>query len=406
MRPLATNEIIQLFVSLAVLLAVSRQLGELARKLAFPSVLGELLAGIALGPTLFGHLWPQLTSYIAPNDGSVKAFFAGFNQLSVALLLFVAGLEINLTSLAQKKKAALGVSVMGIALPFFLGFTVAWFWPSLVGHAPPTSQLVFALFFATALSISALPVIAKTLMDLGLYRSDIGTVTMAAAVVDDLAGWMIFAVVLGMATTNGQQPHIGRTIVLTVGFSIVMLALCRKAARPILKYFKNHSERTLSFCLCVALFSAALTELIGAHALFGAFMAGAALGDTEELNQKTREGVKSFVASFFAPIFFAGIGLKINFAQNFDLLLVAFVILISCFGKIIGCSVAARLGGMSLRRSLAVGVCMNARGAMEIILGALALQHGLIGVQLFVALVVMAVVTSLMVGPAIKGLRL
>jgi Kef-type K+ transport system membrane component KefB len=399
-----THDIWDMLFALGLLLFCARLLGEVSRRLGQPALLGELIAGIMLGPTLLGRIAPNLSTSLFPKSGAIFSFFAGFNTLAVVFLLLLAGIEVNLSTILKKRASASLVSLSGIAVPFALGLLVAVTFPTLVIHHT-VDFWTGALFFATAMSISALPVIAKIFMDLGIYQSEVGQVTMAAAVIDDLAGWMIFAVVLGMAGQSSPSEFtLMQTIALTLGFALFMLTVGRRIIDVILGRLLSWSKKILSFCISITLFAAAFTEWVGIHALFGAFMCGVAIGDSRHLNDKTKSAIEQFVMSFFAPIFFASIGLKVDFVAHFNWLLVVAVLLIACAGKILGCGLAAKASGMPNREALSVGVAMNARGAMEIILGLLALQHGLIGEELFVALVVMAAFTSLMAGPLLVNL--
>jgi Kef-type K+ transport system membrane component KefB/mannitol/fructose-specific phosphotransferase system IIA component len=406
---LSPQEIVVLFLALGVLLATARLLGELVRRWNQPSVLGEILAGILLGPTVLGRLWPAAYDGLFPAAGQVPVVLDGLVTLSVVLFLLVAGLELDLSTVWRQGRAALSVSVAGIVIPFAVGLAGGWFAPSLLGREPGAEPLVFALFFATALSISALPVIAKTLMDLGLYRTDLGMVVIAAAIFDDLTGWIIFAVVLGMMGGSSAEHGlpVSATIALTLGFAAVMLTVGRWLIHRTLPFLHAHTSwpgGILGFALALALFGAAFTEWIGVHAIFGAFLVGVALGDSSHLREQTRATIDRFVSFIFAPLFFASIGLRVDFVAHFDLTLVTVVLLIATAGKIGGCALGGRLGGMSWRETLAVGFGMNARGAMEIILGLLALRAGVIGERLFVALVVMALVTSIVSGPMMQRL--
>jgi mannitol/fructose-specific phosphotransferase system IIA component (Ntr-type) len=245
-------------------------------------------------------------------------------------------------------------------------------------------------------------------MDLNLYRSDLGMMIVAAAVFNDLIGWIIFAVILGLlGTTAGHAMSIGATIGLILGFALFMLTGARWLLHRILPWIQAHSSwpgGILGFTLSLALLGAAFTEWIGVHAIFGSFLVGVAIGDTPHLRERIRAVIDQFVSSIFAPLFFASIGLKVNFLAHFDPPLVLVVLLIACFGKLAGCRYGAHLAGVPPREAWAIGFGMNARGAMEIILGLLALQYGLIGERLFVALVIMALITSLMSGPAIQML--
>lgn len=402
---LGEHDLIVLLLALAVLLAAARALGELARRFDQPAVLGEIVAGLLLGPTVLGRLAPEASAWLF-GEGPSAVVRSGFGQVAVCLFMFAAGLEVDLGTVLRRGRAALAVSVSGIAIPFALGLGAAWLWPHVLGGAPGIAPIHFALFFATALSISALPVIAKTLMDLGLFRSDLGMVVISAAIVEDLAGWIVFAVILGLIGATGAHGHgPGTTVALVLGFAALMLTVGRWAlnrAMPALHAYLSWPSGVLGVVFTLALLGAAASAWIGVHALFGAFMVGIAVGDSRHLRGRTRATIEQFVAAFFAPIFFASIGLGVDFVRFFDPLLVAVVLAIACAGKVLGCGLGARLAGTAWRESWAIGVAMNSRGAMEIILGLLALQAGIIEERMFVALVVMALATSLASGPLIQ----
>ncbi len=395
-----------MFLALGLLLGSARLFGEIARRFNQPAVLGEILAGILLGPTVLGALAPAASAFLFPRSGGGALALDGLMTLAITLFLLVAGLEVDLSSIWRQGKLAINVGVAGIVVPFAVGFGAAWFVPKLMGIEAGADPLLFALFMATALSISALPVIAKTLMDLNLYRSDLGMLVVAAAVFNDLVGWIVFAVILGMLGTGPAQAlSIGQTIALTLFFALFMLTVARWLINRALPWIHAHASwpgGVLGFALALALVAAAFTEWIGIHAIFGAFLAGVALGDSRHLRERTRATIEQFVSFIFAPLFFAGIGLKVDFVAQFDLLLVLMVLVIATLGKVLGCGLAGRFSGLGRREAWALGFGMNARGAMEIILGLLALKYGLIGERLFVALVVMALVTSLMSGPLMQ----
>jgi Kef-type K+ transport system membrane component KefB len=410
MDRLTPNEIAVMFLALGTLLGSARILGELARRLNQPSVLGEILAGILLGPTVLGWLAPGTYEAMFPATGSLALVLDGLTILAITLFLLVAGMEVDLSTIWRQGKVAMSVSLWGMVFPFAVGFAAAYLLPRTMGREADADGMVFALFFATALSISALPVIAKTLMDLKLYRTDLGMVVVAAAIFNDLVGWIIFAIVLGLMGSAAGEGHgvpVAHTIWMILAFAALLLTVGRWVIHRILPWIQAHTGwpgGVLSFALTAALFCAALTEWMGVHAIFGAFLFGVALGDSNNLREQTRATMDRFINFFFAPLFFASIGLKVDFIAHFDPMLVAIVLIIASIGKIIGCGLGARWAGMPKREAWAVGFGMNARGAMEIILGLLALQAGVIRERMFVALVVMALVTSMISGPMMQRL--
>jgi Kef-type K+ transport system membrane component KefB len=308
-------------------------------------------------------------------------------------------MEVDLAAVWREGKRATCVSVSGLIVPFLVGFGGAWLWPVFLGEQTPNEGVAFPLFFGTALSISALPVIARTLRDLKLYRTNLGMIVISAAVFDDLVGWTFFAVILGLmpAGPRTQAWPIGHTIVMTLAFAAAMLTVGRWGlARALSRWQRPGSA--LPFVVAVAFLGAAFTEWIGVHAVFGSFLVGIAVGNSSPASVRTRRALDRVVSSVLAPLFFAGIGLKVNFLTHFDLSLVLTVVLMATIGKVVPCALAAQWSGMPMRQAWAVGVCMNSRGAMEIILGLMALQTGLIGERMFVALVAMALLTSMLSG--------
>lgn len=394
------------FLALATLLASAKFAGELVKKFNQPSVLGEILAGIVLGPTVLGHFQPRVYALLFPRTGPVALVLDGVAAISVVFFLLTAGIEIDLASIFRQGKSALLVSSFGMVIPFAFGFLSAWAFPQFLGTDERTDHLVFALFIGTALSISALPVVARILMDLGLLRTEMGTVVMSSAMCDDLVGWILFGLVLGMMGPSVATGHgIGHTVLLVLGFAAVMLTVGRWLINRILPFIQAHTSwpgGVLGFIFSVTLASAAFAEYAGIHAVFGAFITGAAVGESTHLRERTSEHIHEIVTNVFAPLFFVSIGLHTNFVTNFHFQVTAVIFGVACLGKVLGAGWGARLGGMDARTAVGVGLAMNARGAMEMILGILALQAGLIHEPMFVALVVMALVTSLISGPAIR----
>lgn len=405
MRTLDSEQLGVFLLAAALLIGMARCLGEWARRWHQPAVLGELLAGILLGPTVFGLLAPDWQAWLYPREGPNAVVLDAIGAFSIALFLLVAGLEVDLSIVWKQGRSALKVGTLGTVIPFLCGLLGAIVIPKSLGRQVDADPWIFALFLATAMAISALPVIAKTLMDLDLYRTDLGMVVISAAIFNDLIGWTVFAMILGMMGTHGTGLGIGATIVLTLLFAGVVLTAGRWAMHrtlPFLQAYTHFPGGVLGFAVTLGLLGAATTEFIGIHAIFGAFIVGVALGDSSHLSERTRTLLDEFVSFIFAPLFFASIGLKVNFVTHFDPLLVVLILVLACIGKLLGCLIGARWAGYPPRDQWAIGFAMNARGAMEIILGTLALEAGIIRQRLFVALVVMAIVTSAMSGPLIR----
>lgn len=403
---MTSHNITVMFLSLGVLLCVARVLGELAQRFQQPAVLGELLAGVLLGPTVLGSMAPGLSAFLFPLQGVNAIALDTIAALAIVMFLLVAGMEVDLSTVWKQGKVGCKVGITSIVIPFFIAFVAALVTPESLGRHGDADPVIFALFLAIAISISALPIIAKTLMDMGLYRSDLGMVVISAAIFNDLVGWIVFAVVLGLiGDPSGSGNAIMLTIVLTLAFAGGMLTAGRWVIHKVLPFVQAYTRwpgGELSFALILGLLGAAFTEWIGIHAIFGAFIAGVAIGDSSHLRERSRVIIDKFVSFIFAPVFFASIGLKVNFVTHFDLPLVLTVLLTACVCKLAGGAMGARWGGMLPRETWAVGFAMVSVGAMGIIVGMIALDAGIIHSRLFVALIVMAIVTSMLSGPSMR----
>ena len=384
---------------------MGRAFAELARKVHQPAVVGEIIAGILLGPTVLGMIQPEWFEALFPPASGAGVVLTGFVQVAVVMLLFIAGLEVDLHIVWQQGRQAVTTSFFGLIIPFTFGFTFPYFFSEFFGISDVNTRWTFALFMGTAMAITALPVIVRILMDLNMFRSRMGLLVVASAMVDDLVGWLIFSVILGLIGKGGQSMPLINTVVLTIGYAVFMLTIGRGLINRVLPWLNKKLAwpgGVLSISLALCFLGGAFTEYIGIHAIFGAFIMGVAMGDSEHFSERAKEIVHQFINNIFAPLFFVSIGLRVNFFTNFDGLLTLVILAIAFTGKIIGSGSGARLGGFTWRESLAVGFGMNARGAMEIILGIIALENGLINERVFVSLVILALVTSMTAGPLMK----
>jgi Kef-type K+ transport system membrane component KefB len=392
-----------LLMQLFIVLSVALSLGELFRRWGQASVIGEVTAGILLGPSVLGALSPPLAASLFPV--SQTQLLGTVAWLGSVFLLLVAGTEVELKTIRREWRAILWISLFSILAPFALGFSFAM-WLSESYLPDPSRRILFALFLATALSISAIPLVAKILMDLKMLKTGLGQTVMGCAVINDLVGWMFFAILLTMITGGADgEASVAGVAVLTLGFSLVTLTLGKYLAQRLFVAFHRHdvpSEGVLGLAVLVGFFCAGVTQWIGIHAIFGAFLAGVMIGETGEIINHTRATLRNIAFYVFSPIFFASMGLRADFIAEFDWFLVAGAIVLSCIGKLSGATLGAVLARKTHIEALAIGFGLLPQGAMAMILAFLALQHGLISDAVFVALVLSAIATSVLAGPLIQ----
>lgn len=394
-------------LSIAVLLGVARLLGEVGRALGLPLVVGEILAGVLLGASGLRRMAPSAHAFLFP-EGPPAAMLSGYTTIAVVLLLVVAGLEVDLEIVKRRGRSALRVALLGMFLPMLGGLALGYVVPDAV-LVHPEQRALFAVFIGVALSISALPVIAKTLLDLGLFKTDIGLLVMTAAMINDLVGWVAFSILLGpMRGAGVDLAHLATTVGVAALFGAFCIFVGRRLVDAVLTQIEMQADlapgRVLSLLIVLAILGASVTQAIGVHAVLGGFVVGVTVGGSPKLRERTRQTIQQFVTNVFAPVFFASVALRVDFLANFDVVLCLVVFAVASVAKVVGCGVGARLSGMPWRESLVVGVGLNARGAMEIILALLARDAGLIDDRVFVALVTMAIATSLIAGPMMKWL--
>jgi len=350
-----------MFMALATLLGCAKLAAELMQKIGQPPILGEISVGIFLGPTVLGHYRPHIYETLFPTTGPMPIVLDTVTTLGVVFFLLTAGLEIDLRSIFRQGKSALLVSIFGVAFPFGAGFLAAEVFPQYMGAEAGANPLIFALFVGTALSISALPVIAKILMDLNLLRTEMGTVIISSAMFDDLVGWILFSFVLGMMhppAGGSIGDGVKHTIILVLMFVGLTLTVGRWLIDKILPVLQAHTSwpgGVIGFIFTLTMAGAAFTEYAGIHAVFGAFVVGIAVASRDTYASGPRRPFTRSSPNVFAPFFFASIGLRTNFVSNFHLGLTATVIGVACVGKLLGAGWGARLGGMDKTSSLRWG---------------------------------------------------
>lgn len=389
---------------LAQILAVvglARILGILARRIGQPSVIGEMLAGILLGPTFLGHFAPQWQGMLFPHQSMEGLFLA--SQMGVMLYLFALGIELDPRELRSPK--ALAVSLSGMAIPFLLGIgCAAWL---VHGHlsVPDKSPVAFALFVGVALSITAFPVLSRILTERGLEDSPVGRISLSAAALGDVFAWSALALVstLGRGSWQDAVPDLMGVLVFVLVTVLVIRPLLARLIAA--NGWNEHPTRgALSTLVLWAMAAGLCTQLLGIHALFGAFLAGVVTPGNGPLRHYLCERLESFAGAVLLPLFFAYTGLRVQFALGSDVpWLAAFALLAAAVGgKIAGSALPVRLLGGSWRDGVRVGILMNTRGLMELVALNVGLDLGLLTPGLFAVLVGMAIFTTFMTGPSLS----
>ena len=402
------------FLQMAIILLACRLVGMFAKRIGQPQVVGEMIAGVLLGPSLLGFLWPASNEVIFTKE-SRGILYSGA-QLGVGLYMFLVGLEFDLRHLKSRVKSAASVSIAGMVVPFLLGALLVLWLQHVPGiFSPKVRYFEGALFLGAAIAITAFPMLARIISERGLSGTPLGTLALAAGAIDDAAAWCVLAIVL--ATFGASQPmeiggfEIGAEIIAIGGaalYGIVALTVGRKWLAAFGRRAEKEggvSQAMMALVLALFCLAAWYADVIGVHAVFGGFILGIAM-PRGVFATDLRRKIEPFAVVFLLPMFFtfSGLNTKLDvLLEDPKLLLVGAVILIaSILGKGVACWAAARLNGEDNATSMAVGTLMNARGLMELIIINIGLQHGIIGEALFSILVIMAIVTTLMATPVFE----
>lgn len=391
----------RLLLQLLIIIAVSRLTGRLFSMAGQPSVVGEMAAGVLLGPSLFGLVWPGGFQFVFANEslGTLRLL----SQIGVCLFMFAVGMEFEIGHLRNKAQMALVVSHASIIVPYLLGVVLACFLYTQLA-APGATFTAFALFMGISMSITAFPVLARILQDRRISRTFLGSMAITCAAIGDATAWCILALVVAIA----RASSIGTSIInlgLVLAFITVMIVVVRPLLPRLLKPPEQEGEPSkgvLAMVVCVVVGSALTTELIGIHALFGAFLAGAIMPESGGFRHKLSLRLENFSSVLLLPLFFVFTGLRtqiglLNGVQ--DWLVCILIILIATVGKLGGTALSARFSGMNWRESLQLGALMNTRGLMELIALNIGLDMGILSPRIFTMLVIMALATTVLTGP-------
>jgi len=400
---LSSSEIIHFLLILLIVLVPARLLGELCRRYKLPAIIGEIFAGIIVGPTLVGAFFPELFKNLFLAAPKASGAFDGIANIGIILLMFIAGFEVDLKQIRQNGKQAIAISLTGILFPFVIGFVTVWVLFRSHFANGFNNQLVTSLFFGTALSITALSVITKILLDLDILKTRIGNIVLTAAMVDDFLGWILFSIIIQMMNAGKEQVSFW-SVISVVLFAVFMLTGGRWIVHRLLAFAGRSGKMSQVFTVAIVLcfVGAATTEALGVRAVFGAFLVGVAVGDSAYFTENHKQVLHQFTINVLAPLFFASVGLRLNYIANFNFEIVVLILVIAFLAKLIGARIGSALSGMTRNESIAVAFGMNARGSQEIVLGLIAMQAKLISGPVFEGLVVMTIVTMVISGPIMK----
>ena len=400
-------QVLRFLIQFTLLFVVARVLADIMKRLGQATVIGELLAGIVLGQSLLGHFAPAVHHLLFPPDPRADNLLEAVAWIGVIMLLLYTGLETDLGILRRVGRPAAAISWLGIIVPLLTGFALGWRIPASY-LVRPDDRLIFSLFMAVAMSISAVPVIAKILIDLDLMRRDLGLIILASGIIDDTVGWLMLSIVAGLAVRGTiDVKSLGSIAVAVIAFVGFCYYLGGNLVVRIMRWIDDRGiaeHAGISAMVGIAMVCAIITQAIGIHAVFGAFIAGVMIGRSARLRKSDRSELEATTIGVFAPVFFAYSGLNVDIFAIHGVRLLAIVLAVAIIGKMIGCTTGALLFGMKWREALTVAVGMNARGGMEIIVALIGLSLGVLTGEMYAIIIMVAIVTSLMTPPLLSWL--
>lgn len=389
------------------MLVTALLLGQVARKLGIPAVVGEIAGGLLLGPTILGRLAPDSFAWLFPLSGPVTSAQTAIARVGMLFFIVTIGLDISVTEFRRLGKKALSVGLIGTLVPLVLGFVMCYAFPGTIGVLPK-DLFSTALFMGSILSLSANPVIARILLDMGLFKSEIGRTIMTATLVDDLIGWGLFAVILSEFGPNATGKGEGVwTLGIVCLFVFGTIVAGKLILPPVMKMVWDRMPRPsalISSVIVLTLIGAAGSEHLGLHSFLGAFLVGISLAEVSHQYPQPFAIIADFSYAIFTPIFFVSMAISSDFIAGFDPWLVLLVTVVAFFGKISGVYVGGKIAGLNDRQALAVGCGLNARGILGIVMASAARDAGLIDLRLFVACVLMCIFTTMASGPALAAI--
>lgn len=395
-------------VEIILLLVVGRLLGEGLQRLGQPEVMGQLVAGLLLGPSLFGAVAPEWQHFVFPKTPEQKAMIDAVSQLGILMLLLLTGMETDLKLVKRGGRASVMASLAGIAVPFVIGYVTGEYLPDSL-LPDPSKRMVTSLFLGTALSISSIKIVAMVVREMDFLRRTLGQVIVSSAIIDDTLGWIIISVIFSLGLHGSvDTATVIRGIAGTLIFMAVSLTIGRRIVFRLIKWANDTfvSEfPVITMILVIMGVMALITDLIGVHTVLGAFVAGILIGESPILTKHIEEELRGLIVALFMPVFFglAGLSADLTVLKDPTLLgLTGLLILIASVGKFAGAFIGAELGGLTRREGLALALGMNARGSTEVIVATIGLSISALTQTLFTMIVTMAVLTTLAMPPTLR----
>jgi Kef-type K+ transport system membrane component KefB len=407
--PLAGQQLLTFLLALVLLLLLARLLGRLAERIGLPAVVGELLTGVILGPSLLGHVAPQLSSWLLPNQPEQVHLLDAVAQFGVLLLVGITGTYLDLGLLRRRGRAAAAaaISASGLLVPLILGIALGAVLPASLMSDRHPQRWIFALFLGVAMCVSAIPVIAKTLSDMRLLHRNIGQLTLAAGMIDDAVGWFLLTIVSAAASVGVSAGRTSLSVLYLIGFVVLAATAGRPLVRRVMRLAARSADPgpTVATTVIIVLLGAVATHALGMEPIFGAFVAGILVGAPKAADQTKLAPLRTVVLSVLSPIFLAAAGLRMDLtalAHPVVALAAAAVLAIAILGKFAGAYLGARLSRLTRWEGFALGAGMNARGVVEVIVALTGLRLGVLNTATYTVVVLVAIVTSLMAPPLLR----
>lgn len=393
---------------LGILLLVGRIMGELAQRIGQPTVVGQLIGGVLLGPSALGLLWPHAQHFLFPTGAAQKNMIEGVSQLGILMLLLLTGMETDLPLVKRVGRTAIAVAIAGVAIPFVCGVFLGELLPDAL-LPKPGARMVTALFLGTALAISSVKIVAMVVREMNFMRRDIGQIIVASAILEDTIGWVIIAIAFGLASAGSIDAwSIGRALLGTALFLGASLTIGRRIVFSLIRWTNDNFRSefpVITTILVIMVGMALITQWLGVNMVLGAFVAGVLVGESPILTRHIDEQLRGLIVALFMPVFFglAGLSADLTVLKDPDLaLLAAGFVAIACVGKFLGAFVGGKLGGLVRGEALALACAMNARGSTEVIVASIGLSMGVLSQNLFTLIVTMAVITTISMPPMLR----